>query len=73
MAWRNWWDGGGDDAEGPIFRQFNISSWPTIYILDHRGVIRHRFLGFPGNGKTDAAIDDLVRDAEGAVVRPEKG
>ena len=64
ITWRSLvrWHAG--NAEGPIVRQFNIHGWPTIYILDNRGVIRHKFLGFPGVAKLDAAIGPLVKETE---------
>ena len=65
ITWRSWWDGGGSaNTPGPIARQFNVHTWPTFYLIDHRGVIRHKFIGTPGAGKLDAAIDELVTAAE---------
>jgi RNA polymerase sigma factor (sigma-70 family) len=65
ITWRSWWDGGGSaNTPGPIARQFNVNTWPTFYLIDHRGVIRHKFIGTPGPGKLDAAIDELVTAAE---------
>ena len=64
VTWRSWRDGDEGNASGPIFRRFNVHTWPTLYILDQRGIIRHRFKGFPGAGKLDAAINALVRAAE---------
>jgi hypothetical protein len=61
MTWRSWWDGG--DTNGPIANQFNVSGWPTLYIVDHKGVIRHKYLGFPGEATFDTAIDALVEVA----------
>ena len=58
ITWRSWWDGG--DTNGPIANQFNVHGWPTLYIIDHQGVIRHKFVGFPGPEKFDAAIDALI-------------
>jgi hypothetical protein len=29
----------------------NVHTRPTIYVLDQRGIIRHKFLGLPGGGK----------------------
>ena len=40
ITWRSWWDGG--DTNGPIANQFNVQGWPTLYILDHRGIILPR-------------------------------
>src|SRR5437899_864881 len=37
VTWRSWWDGGTD---GPISTRWNVQGWPTIYILDEKGVIR---------------------------------
>jgi RNA polymerase sigma factor (sigma-70 family) len=65
ITWRSWWDGDGDArTKGAIASQFNTSARPTIYILDQRGVIRHKFLGFPGAGKLDASINALVEALE---------
>ncbi len=40
MTWPSWWDGGATD--GPIARKWNVHGWPTIYVLDHKGVIRFK-------------------------------
>jgi len=62
MTWRSWWDGG--STSGPIASSWNVQGWPTLYILDHKGVIRHKFLGFPGEEKFDGAVEALLKDAE---------
>ena len=63
ITWRSWWDGGGNaNTPGPISRQFNVHGWPTLYLLDHRGVIRHKFLG--STQRLDAAINALVEAVE---------
>jgi hypothetical protein len=38
ITWRSWWDGGG--TSGPIATKWKVTGWPTIYVLDHKGVIR---------------------------------
>ena len=58
ITWRSWWDGG--NTHGPIANQFNVRGWPTLYVVDHRGIIRHKWLGFPGAEVFDSAIDKLV-------------
>jgi hypothetical protein len=70
ITWRSWWDGG--DTSGPIASQFNVHGWPTLYILDHNGVIRHKFVGFPGAEKFDAIVDGLVETAEKEAAAPKK-
>ena len=65
ITWPSWWDRGHNaNTPGPIARQFNVNTRPTYYLIDHRGVIRHKFRGTPGPGKLDAAIDELVAAAE---------
>ena len=41
ITWRNVIDG---NTSGPIAMAWNISGWPTIYVLDKEGKIRHRDL-----------------------------
>ena len=42
LDYRVWWDGHGETAtEGPIATEWNVTGWPTIYILDENGVIRY--------------------------------
>ena len=42
VSWRSFWDGG--NTSGPIATRWNVSGWPTIYILDAKGVIRAKNL-----------------------------
>jgi hypothetical protein len=37
ITWRSWWDGG---EQGPIATRWNASAWPTVYVIDAKGVIR---------------------------------
>jgi thiol-disulfide isomerase/thioredoxin len=39
MVWRSFWNGTNGPA-GPISRAWNVRGWPTVYILDGKGVIR---------------------------------
>ncbi len=59
ISWRSWWDGG--SRAGPIGTKWNVWAWPTIYVLDHKGVIRDKGV----RGKTlDAAVDKLLKEIE---------
>jgi peroxiredoxin len=40
INWRSWWDGG--STEGPIAQSWNVVGWPTVYVIDARGVIRRK-------------------------------
>lgn len=53
-----------DGAEGPIAKKWRIDSYPTVFVLDAKGVIRHRFSGDPGT-QLRSAIEDLLAEAEG--------
>src|SRR4051794_23203854 len=57
ITWRSWWDGGG--TGGPIASTFGVRAWPTIYILDSKGVIR--FKGARGEA-LDKAVDLLLEE-----------
>jgi hypothetical protein len=59
MTWRSWWDGG--DTSGPIATQWNIHGWPTIYVLDHKGVIRVKEVR---GEELDKAVDGLLAELE---------
>ena len=48
----------------PLSNMWDIAGWPTIYVIDHKGVIRHKWTGSPGAAKMDEAIEKLVADAE---------
>ncbi|MBX6312188.1 MAG: TlpA family protein disulfide reductase [Isosphaeraceae bacterium] len=75
ITWRSWWDNG--DTNGPIASQWNVKGWPTIYILDEKGIIRYKSLG-----GDEAAIDATLRDLlsklghpiefEGKAEKPER-
>ena len=59
ITWRSWWDGG--STRGPIAGQFNVSSWPRIYVLDAKGVIRCK--GVRG-AAMDKAVDALLAEID---------
>ncbi|MBL8852352.1 MAG: hypothetical protein JNK57_00145 [Planctomycetaceae bacterium] len=41
LNWRSFWNGP-EGTGGPISAQWNVTGWPTIYILDEHGVIRYK-------------------------------
>jgi hypothetical protein len=62
ITWRSWWDGG--STKGPIATKWNVSGWPTLYLIDHKGVIQLRSVGSPGDAVLDKAVNELVTVAE---------
>jgi hypothetical protein len=63
MTWRSFWDG--PDSAGPIASKWHIHGWPTLYVLDAKGVIRHKWVGSPGDQVIDEAIEKLIFETEG--------
>jgi hypothetical protein len=64
ITWRSFWDGG--STKGPISTTWQVRAWPTLYIIDHKGIVRVRYaLGrSPGEEVLDEWIDKLVKEAE---------
>jgi hypothetical protein len=62
---RSWRDGGGNaNTPGPIARRFHVHGWPSLFLVDAHGVIRHKFLGTPSNQRLNSAVMALVQTAE---------
>ena len=59
ISWRSFWNGG--STSGPISTRWNVSSWPTIYVIDAEG--RIRFKNVRGEAM-DAAVDELLAEAK---------
>ena len=60
ITWRSWWDGG--MTGGPTATAWNVEGWPTLYLIDAKGVIREKWIGSPGEEVLDSAIDDLLEE-----------
>ena len=58
ITWRSFWNGP-KGTSGPISAKWGVYAWPTIYILDHKGVIR--FKG-PRGEAMDKAVDQLLAE-----------
>jgi thiol-disulfide isomerase/thioredoxin len=61
MPWSHWWDG----AEGKVTEALNIDHYPTIFVLDGKGVIRFKEL----RGEAlEKAVDQLLAE-QGSLSR----
>jgi thiol-disulfide isomerase/thioredoxin len=56
MTWPIFFDG----EDGPIVRKWNVTGFPTIYMIDAKGIILHRI----AVDDTEKAIEYLVREVE---------
>ena len=63
ITWRSFVDAGPAGA-GPIATKWNLSATPTFYVIDHKGVIRYKWAGAPGEKVVAAALDKLIQAAE---------
>ncbi len=45
LTWRSFWNGP-EGTSGPISAEWNVTGWPTLYVIDHNGVIRAKSVGF---------------------------
>jgi hypothetical protein len=63
LAWRSFWNGP-EGTAGPIAKAWHVSGWPTVYVIDHEGVIRHKGHGGPG---MDEALRACLAKAEAAL------
>jgi hypothetical protein len=63
ITWRSFWNGGG--TGGPISSAWQVRGWPTLVLIDHKGVIRQKWLGAPPGAVLDKAVEDLVKEAGG--------
>jgi hypothetical protein len=60
ITWRN----AIEPEEGSLASQWNVSGYPSLYLIDAEGKIRNHWLGSPGDEVLDQRIDELVAEAE---------
>jgi len=58
ITWRQAVDGG---LDGPLATRWNVHGWPTIFVLDAKGVIRYRDVR---GEEMDKAVLALVDEAK---------
>ena len=63
LPWRSFVDAGQAGA-GPIATTWNLSATPTFYLIDHKGVIRYKWGAPPGTKVMDAALEEVIGEAE---------
>lgn len=60
VTWRSFWSGP-EGTAGPIPSRWGIRGWPSIFVIDHKGVIR--FKNVRGEA-LEEAIHALIAEAE---------
>jgi thiol-disulfide isomerase/thioredoxin len=63
MPWTHWWNG----SEGGVLEEWDVRHYPTIYILDVQGVIRHKELR---GEELENAVNSLLEEARTNKLSP---
>ena len=61
ITWRSFWSGK-KGTQGPIPAKWGVTSWPTIYVIDEKGIIRAKNVR---GEKMDEAVEDLLAKMKG--------
>lgn len=65
LPWRSFTDPG-SIGQGGIAARWNLSATPTLYVIDHLGVIRHKWVGSPSEDTIGKSVAKLVNEAQGS-------
>src|SRR5262245_15136229 len=57
MPWVHWWEG----REGPLTKQWNVHAFPTIYVIDAKGVIRFKHVR---GAELEKAVEKLLAEVK---------
>jgi thiol-disulfide isomerase/thioredoxin len=57
MPWTHWWNG----SQGGIIEDWDVRQFPTIYVIDAKGVIRHKDIR---DQKLEDAVNKLLAEVE---------
>jgi thiol-disulfide isomerase/thioredoxin len=57
MPWTHWWNG----EEGGIVEDWEVEHFPTVYVIDAKGIIRHKELR---GEELEKAVNDLLKEIE---------
>ena len=52
-----------------IATKWSARGTPTYYVIDDQGVIRFKWVGYPGAKAIDAALEELIKVAEARGAR----
>jgi len=55
ITWPNIW--GGPASSNAIARAWEVTGWPTLFVLDHEGIVRHKNLR---GAALEKAIEELI-------------
>ena len=64
LNFRSFTDTAAGEGLGAIGSAWNLFGTPTVFVLDHKGVIRYRQIGIPDKKAIDGVLKELIREAE---------
>ena len=67
LTWRSFSDPPTSEGRGAIAKKWNLAGTPTIYLIDHKGVIRHKWVGGASAKVIDKAVEELIQEVEGGA------
>lgn len=63
VTWRSFWNGE-RGIHGKISRDWFVSSWPALFLIDANGIIRYKSTGPPPPGVMQGWIETLLRETK---------
>jgi hypothetical protein len=63
ITWRNVWEGPVGAGRGSLSRAWNVRSFPTVFVLDARGIIRSVDHGESMERTVDALLEELEKSS----------
>ncbi|GAA5496998.1 hypothetical protein Rhal01_03186 [Rubritalea halochordaticola] len=57
-TWRNFTN---EQADGKISTKWGVTGWPTLFLIDHKGVIRHKNLR---GEEMEKALEAMIQQAK---------
>jgi len=58
MPWTHWWAG----EESDLIKTYRVRAFPTLYLIDAKGVIRKKWVGSPDPEVLNKAVEELVKE-----------
>ena len=52
------------DNDSAIWRRFGIWAWPTVLLVDRKGIVRHQHIGEGAYEETESLIRRLLAETE---------
>ena len=57
-TWRNFTN---EQADGKISTKWGVTGWPTLFLIDHKGVVRHKNLR---GEEMEKALEAMIQQAK---------